>query len=173
MAATSRQTDRTTRHSAVVTLPTDTQILIVREFAAPRHLVYRTWTEPELIKRWWAGDRGEVTGVEVDLRVGGRWRYTMVVRCGSDFDGNEVAFHGEYREIVPNERIVSTEVYEGAPDGEAVNTLTLTEREGRTTLSILVQHSCQEHRDAHINSGMEVGMQEAMDHLEQTAASLI
>jgi uncharacterized protein YndB with AHSA1/START domain len=173
MAATSRQTDRTTRHSAVVTLPTDTQILIVREFAAPRHLVYRTWTEPELIKRWWAGDRGEVTGVEVDLRVGGRWRYTMVVRCGSDFDGNEVAFHGEYREIVPNERIVSTEVYEGAPDGEAVNTLTLTEREGRTTLSILVQHSCHEHRDAHINSGMEVGMQEAMDHLEQTAASLI
>ena len=173
MATTSNPTGNvTTSHTATVTLPTDTQILITREFAAPKHLVYRTWTEPELIKRWWAGDRGKVTGVEVDLRVGGRWRYVMIVRCGSDFDGNEVAFHGEYREIVPNERIVSTEVFEGAPDAEAVNALTLTEREGRTTLSILVQHSCQEHRDMHINSGMEIGMQEAMDHLEQTAVGL-
>jgi uncharacterized protein YndB with AHSA1/START domain len=165
-------TRRTSSGTAVVTLPSDTQILITREFAAPRRLVFRAWTEPELIKRWWSGERGEVTSVEVDLRVGGRWRYVMVVRCGSDFDGTEVAFHGEYREIVRDERIVSTEVFEGAPDGEAVNTLTLTEVDGRTTLSILVDHSCQEHRDAHINSGMEGGMQEAFDHLEEVAVSL-
>ena len=166
-------TRQTTRHSAVVTLPSDTQILITREFAAPAHLVYRTWTEPELIKRWWSGDRGDVTSIAVDLRVGGSWRYVMVVRCGTEFDGTEVAFHGEYREIVPNERIVSTEIYEGAPDGEAVNTVTFTETGGRTTLSILVQHSCKEHRDAHVDSGMEGGLQEALDHFEQTAASLI
>ncbi len=86
--------------------------------------------------------------------------------------GFEVAFHGEYREIVPNERIVSTEVYEGMPEGEALNTLTLTEANGRTTLTILVQHSSQEDRDAHINSGMEAGMQESMDALEQVAISL-
>jgi len=87
-------------------------------------------------------------------------------------DGFEVAFHGEYRELVPDERIVSTEVYEGFPDGEAVDTLTLSEEDGRTTLSILVQHSSKEHRDGHIESGMEDGMQDAFDLLEQVAASL-
>ncbi|HEX4863495.1 MAG TPA: SRPBCC domain-containing protein, partial [Acidimicrobiales bacterium] len=108
---------------ALVTLPSDTQILITREFNAPRSVVYKAWTTPELIRRWWSGDRGEVTVAEVDLRVGGRWRYAMDARGGV-----EVAFHGEYREIVPDERLVSTDVYEGMPDaGEAVNTLTLTE----------------------------------------------
>lgn len=157
----------TSRGTAQVTLPTDTQILITREFDAPRHLVYRAWTTPELIERWWSGDRGEVTGVEVDLRVGGRWRYVMVAN-----DGSEVAFHGEYREIVPYERIVSTEVFEGMPDEEAVDTLTLTEQDGRTTVTVLVQHASREARDAHIESGMEEGLQEAMDHLEEVAVSL-
>ncbi|MEX2275941.1 MAG: SRPBCC family protein [Actinomycetota bacterium] len=153
--------------TAVVSLPTPTQILITREFDAPKHLVYKAWTTPGLIKRWWSGERGEVTSVEVDLRVGGTWRYVMTAN-----EGFEVAFHGEYREIVPNERIVQTEVYEGMPDGEAVDTHTLTEQHGRTTLTVLVQHSSQEHRDAHIDSGMEGGMQEAMDRLEQIAISL-
>lgn len=157
----------TSSGTAVVTLPTDTQILITRELDAPRHLVYRAWTTPELIDRWWNGDRGEVTSAEVDLRVGGRWRYVMVATGGF-----EVAFRGEYREIVPNERIISTEVYEGMPEGEAVNTITFTEEDGRTTLSVLVQHASQEFRDAHIDSGMEGGMQEALDHLEQVAVSL-
>ena len=157
----------TSSGTAVVTLPTDEQILITREFAAPRHLVYKAWTTPELVKRWWSGKRGEVTSVEIDLRVGGTWRYVMVAN-----EGFEVAFHGEYQEIVPNERLVSTEVYEGFPDGEALDTLTLTEEDGRTTLTVLVQHSSKEHRDAHIDSGMEGGMQEAMDLLEQVAVSL-
>jgi uncharacterized protein YndB with AHSA1/START domain len=153
--------------TAQVTLPSDEQILITREFDAPRHLVYRAWTTPELVKRWWSGGYGEVTIAEIDLRVGGTWRYVMIAS-----EGYEVGFHGEYREIVPDERIVSTEVFEGMPDGEAVDTLTLTEEDGRTTLSILVQHSCKEHRDAHINSGMEEGMQKSMDLLEQVATWL-
>jgi uncharacterized protein YndB with AHSA1/START domain len=157
----------TSSGTATVTLPTDEQILITREFDAPKHLVYRAWTTPELVKRWWSGGHGEVTIAEIDLRVGGMWRYVMVAN-----EGFEVGFHGEYREIVPDERLVSTEVYEGMPDGEALNTLTLTEAEGRTTMTILVQHSCQEHRDAHINSGMEAGMQKSMDLLEQVAVSL-
>src|SRR5688500_14213768 len=103
----------TSSRSATVTLPADTQILIRREFDAPRHLVYKAWTTPELVKRWWHAKRGEVTVAEIDLRVGGKWRYAMVTA-----DGQEVAFHGEYREIVPDERIVSTEVYEGIPDAE-------------------------------------------------------
>jgi uncharacterized protein YndB with AHSA1/START domain len=156
-----------TSRTATVTLPTDEQILITREFDAPKHLVYKAWTTPELVKRWWHANRGEMTVAEIDLRVGGTWRYVMVAEGGF-----EVAFHGEYREIVPNERIVSTEVYEGMPDAEALDTLTLSEADGRTTLTILVQHTSKEHRDAHINSGMEDGLQDALDLLEQVAVSL-
>ena len=157
----------TSSGTATVTLPTDEQILITREFDAPKELVYRAWTTPELVKRWWSGGHGEVTIAEIDLRVGGLWRYVMIAN-----EGFEVGFHGEYREIVPDERIVSTEVYEGMPEGEALNTLTLTEADGRTTMTILVQHSCKDHRDAHVNSGMEAGMQKSMDLLEQVAVSL-
>src|ERR687895_1949347 len=99
----------TSSGTATVTLPTDEQILITREFAAPKELVYKAFTTPELVKRWWSANRGEVTIAEIDLRVGGTWRYVMVTTDG----GFEVGFHGEYREIVPNERIVSTEVFEG------------------------------------------------------------
>ena len=156
--------------TATVTLPADDQILITREFDAPKELVYKAWTTPELVKRWWHANRGEVTLAEIDLRVGGTWRYVSKTP-----DGFEVAFRGEYREIVPNERIVSTEAYEGIPDADAnatLNTLTLTEADGRTTLSVLVQAPSKETRDAIIDSGMEAGMQDAMDLLEQVAISL-
>ena len=157
----------TASRKATVTLPADDQILITREFDAPKELVYKAWTTPELVRRWWNAKRGEVTVAEIDLRVGGTWRYVMIADGGF-----EVAFHGEYREIVPNERLVSTEVYEGMPDAEALDTLTLSESEGRTTMTILVQHASKEHRDAHIESGMEDGMQDALDLLEQVAVSL-
>ena len=160
-------TAATSSGTAVVSLPADTQILITREFNAPRHLVYQAWTTPELIKRWWSADRGEVTTAEVDLRAGGTWRYVMTANGGF-----EVAFHREYQEIIPDERIVSTEIYEGMPEAQAISTLTLTETGGCTTLPILVQHTTREHRAAHINSGMEHGLQHAMDHLEQIAVSL-
>jgi uncharacterized protein YndB with AHSA1/START domain len=153
--------------TATVSLPADDQILITREFDAPAQLVWKAWTTPEVVRRWWHANRGEMTVAEIDLRVGGTWRYAMVTP-----EGFEVAFHGEFREIVPNERLVSTEVYEGFPDAEAVDTLTLTEENGRTTLTLLVQHSSKAHRDAHIESGMEAGMQDAMDLLEQVAVSL-
>jgi uncharacterized protein YndB with AHSA1/START domain len=162
----------TSSGTATVTLPTDEQILIRREFDAPRHLVYRAWTTPELVRRWWGAKRGEVTLAEIDLRVGGRWRYLAVTD-----DGFEVGFHGEYREIVPDERIVSTEVYEGMPQGDGpeqgtLNTLTLTEVDGRTTLEVLVEAPSKEIRDAIIESGMEAGMQDALDLLEEVAVSL-
>jgi len=153
--------------TAKVTLPADDQILITREFDAPKHLVYKAWTTPELVERWWHANRGEIKSIEIDLRVGGGWRYVMETP-----DGIEVGFHGEYRELVPDERIVSTEVYEGFPDGVAVDTLTLTEEDGQTTMTVLVQHMSKQHRDAHIESGMEDGMQDAFDLLEQVAASL-
>jgi uncharacterized protein YndB with AHSA1/START domain len=152
---------------ATVTLPTDERILITREFDAPRHLVWKAWTEPELVRRWWSGNRGETTVAEIDLRVGGTWRCVMVTD-----DGFVAAFHGEYREIAPNERIVATEVYEGMPEAEALNTVTFAEADGRTTLTMLVEHASKEARDAHIASGMEAGMREAMDMLEGVANAL-
>src|ERR1700758_5322974 len=99
-----------TTYNAAVTLPAADQILITREFDARKELVYRAWTTPELVERWFGGNHGELISAEIDLRVGGQWRYVT-----SSGDGPDVAFHGEYREIVPGERIVSTEVYEGAP----------------------------------------------------------
>jgi uncharacterized protein YndB with AHSA1/START domain len=160
-----------TSGTATVTLPTDEQILITREFDAPKDLVWKAWTTPELVERWWGAKRGEVTLAEIDLRVGGRWRYVAVTTDG----GFEVAFHGEYREIVPNERLVSTEAYEGIPDPDAnatLNTATFTEEDGRTTLTILVEAPSKEIRDAIIDSGMEAGMQDALDLLEEVAVSL-
>jgi uncharacterized protein YndB with AHSA1/START domain len=157
----------TTTRSAKVTLPTDTQILIEREFDAPRHLVWKAYTTPELIKRWWAGTHGTVTTAEVDLRVGGSWRYVLVT--GADF---EVAFHGKYREVAEPDRLVNTEVYEGAPDGLGVVTTTLTESGGRTTLSQLCDYGDPKVRDAVIDSGMESGMQSSFDELEKVAVSL-
>jgi uncharacterized protein YndB with AHSA1/START domain len=162
----------TSSGTAMLTLPTEEQILITREFDAPKRLVYKAWTTPELIERWWHANRGEVTLVDVDLRVGGKWRYVMVAEGGV-----EVGFHGEYREIVPDERIVSTEVYEGVPQGDGpeegtLNTVTFEETDGRTTVTILVEAPSKEIRDAIIESGMEAGMQDALALLEQVAISL-
>jgi uncharacterized protein YndB with AHSA1/START domain len=161
-------TPMTTSGTAKLTLPSDTEILITREFDAPRHLVYKAWTTPELVRRWWAGQRGRMITAEIDLRVGGAWRYVMIAD-----GGYEVAFHGEFREIVPNERIVNTEIYEGAPEsGAALNLVTFTEAGGRTTLEMLTRVDTKEIRDMIIDSGIEGGMQEGMDLLEQVAVAL-
>ncbi|MFC5290328.1 SRPBCC family protein [Actinokineospora guangxiensis] len=160
----------TTKQSAVITLVGDRTLVITREFDAPAHLVWRVNTEPELIRRWWHANRGEVTECAVDLRVGGKWRWVQVTP-----DGYEVAFSGEYREIDPGRRLVSTELFEGSGLTEAdasVNTVTLTEVDGRTTMRVEVVHTKPEHRTAHIESGMEAGMQDAYDMLEEIAVEL-
>ena len=160
----------TSSGSAKLTFPSDTQIVITREFTAPKHLVYRAVTEPELITRWWNAKRGEVTTCEVDLREGGKWRYVMETP-----DGFEVAFHGEYREIVPNERVITTEAFEGAPDADnnaTVNTMTLTEEGGVTTIAVTIDCPNEFVRNAIVESGMEAGLQDAYDLLEEVAISL-
>jgi uncharacterized protein YndB with AHSA1/START domain len=156
-----------TSGTAKVTLPAEDHILIEREFAAPAHLVWRAVTEPELVRRWWHAGRGEMTACEIDLRVGGAWRYGMRPEGGEEF-----AFYGEFLEIVPHEKIVQTEIFSPFPDNGATNIMTLTERDGVTLLTTLVQHSTPEARDMHINSGMEAGLQDAFDRLERVAISL-
>ena len=99
-----------TSGTAKVTLPADDQILIEREFAAPAQLVWRAVTEPDLVRRWWHAGRGEMTACEIDLRVGGKWRYAMRPEGGEEF-----AFYGEFLEIVPDEKIVQTEIVRAVP----------------------------------------------------------
>lgn len=150
------------RHgSATVSLPSDREILITRSFDAPANVVFEAWTSPDYVKRWYSDDAAPVVTCDIDLRVGGSWRY--VIRTE---DGTEFAWHGTYQEIDPPRRLVSTEVFEGFPDAEAVNTLTLAEHDGTTTLTVNVLHASKENRDGHVNSGMEGGMQQALDRLE-------
>jgi uncharacterized protein YndB with AHSA1/START domain len=155
----------TNRHgSAVITFPSDTAYLITRTFDAPPDLVFKALTTPELVQRWWGFETSKWLVCEIDLRVGGKWRY--VTRD----DGEDVGFHGEYREITPPHRLVFTEMYEGipdpGPDSYPVNTVTLEEADGVTTMKLLVQHTSKEDRDAVIASGMEAGMQVSYDRLE-------
>jgi uncharacterized protein YndB with AHSA1/START domain len=155
-----------------VTFPSDTEILITRTVGAPRHLVYRAWTTPGLVRRWWPGRRGEMTVADMDFRVGGTWRYVMVAHGGF-----EVAFHGIYREIVANERIVHTEVMElpgtapDSEDGAVLNTVTCEAADGgATVVRIRTDAGSREVRDMIAQSGMEGGVREQFEIIEELAA---
>jgi len=158
----------TNRHgSAVITLPSDTEYLVTRVFDAPAELVFKAYTTPELVKRWWGFETSEWLVCDIDLRVGGEWRFVVQER------DMEVGFHGEYREIERPHRLVSTEAYEGIPDPDAnaaLNILTLDERDGVTTMTVLVQMPSQEARDEVLASGMEGGMQVSYNRLEDLVA---
>jgi uncharacterized protein YndB with AHSA1/START domain len=149
-----------------VTTPSDTEILLSRIFDAPRHLVFETMTKPEHVRRWWCMDGYTMSVCDIDFRVGGKWRYVMV---GPD---GEVGFRGVYKEIVPVERIVQTEIFEPFPDSPSLCTMTLEERDGKTYYQTLVQHTSKEARDMHVQSGMEVGAAIALDRLEEIAQAL-
>lgn len=153
---------------ATVTLPSPEQIRITREFNAPPHLVYRAWTTPDLVRRWWTGGQDVVTSIEIDLRPGGTWRYAMAADDGEE----EVAFSGEYREVVAGERLVYTEVKQDRPGVEALTTVTFSPAaHGRTIVSITVRYGRQQDRDVHL-SYMGGGLDDAMDHLERVARAL-
>jgi uncharacterized protein YndB with AHSA1/START domain len=147
-----------------VTLPTDREIAMTRIFNAPRRLVFEAFTRPELLKRWF-GPRGWSLEVcEVDLRVGGTWRY--IVRGP---DGTKMGMRGVYREITPPERLVFTEAFDDYP-GESFVTTVLVEDRGVTTMSATLLYSSQEIRDLVIKSGMEHGAAESYDRLAELLA---
>ena len=157
-----------------VSFPSDEEVLITRTVNAPRHLIYKAWTTPDLVRRWWPGRRGEMTVADMDFRVGGAWQYVMVAHGES-----EVAFHGTYREIVPNERIVHTEIMEtpgtahDSEEGAVLNTVTFEEADGGATLvSIRTDAGSKEVRDIIAQSGMEDGVREQFEIIEELAASL-
>jgi uncharacterized protein YndB with AHSA1/START domain len=155
--------------SAKVTLQGDREILIVRQFDAPAALIFKAVTTPDLVKRWWGFPTSEWLVCNIDLRVGGKWRYVVQDQA------MQIGFHGEYREIVPPYRVVNTEAYEGIPNPDAaasVVTSTFEEVEGITTMTTHVLHVEPSHRDAHIASGMESGMQLSMNRLEDLVGGL-
>lgn len=145
----------------------DTDIEMSREFDAPKHLVFLAHTKCEHMKRWW-GPRGfEFAECSIDFREGGKWRIVQ-----RDLEGNLHAFRGEYRRIVPDELIEWTFEYEGMPGEIAVETMTLTEKDGRTTLKALSKGPSKEGRDAMVASGMEWGARQTWDRLEELATQL-
>ena len=147
-----------------VTLPSDRETMLTRVFDAPRRMVWDALTQPELIRRWF-GPRGwSLAECQVDLRVGGKWRYVL-----QGPDGQKMGMSGEYRELSPPDRCVYTEAFDDFPGHSVVTTL-LVEEGGKTTLTATILAPSKEVRDAVIASGMEHGAAETYDRLAELLA---
>jgi uncharacterized protein YndB with AHSA1/START domain len=154
-----------TNTGITLTLPSDTEIVMERVFDAPRELVWQAHSACEHLTQWWA--RGHDMSCEMDFRPGGAYRFVEHAP-----DGNDYAFRGEYREIVAPERIVQTFEFEGMPGVVAVETLTLVERDGRTTITAHADFGSKENRDGMLSSGMEAGAAQSWNHLEEVLRKL-
>jgi uncharacterized protein YndB with AHSA1/START domain len=150
-----------------VTLPSDREIRLSRVFNAPRRLIFEAMSKPEHVARWWGPREYTTTVSDMDFRVGGAWRFVQLAA-----DGSEFGFRGEYREIVPPERVVQTFEWEGMPGHISVDTMTLDERDGKTTLTTTSVFTSVEDRDGMLQSGMEKGAGETYDRLEEFVQTL-
>ena len=159
---------------AEVTLPSDSQVEVRRSFKAPRALVYRAYSEPELVRRWMLGPPGWTMPVcEVDMRVGGTYRW----RWRSEQDGSEFGFTGVFREVDPGKRVVHTEAFDpgtaaGGEPGEAIVTITFVEEGGFTTVTTNIDFGTREVRDAAMATGMTDGMEISYQRLDAELVSL-
>jgi uncharacterized protein YndB with AHSA1/START domain len=153
--------------TVTVTLPSDLEIAVTREFAAPRRLVFEAFTRPEHIRRWWGPRSLTMTVCDVDLRPGGAWRFVQRMP-----DGQEVGFRGVYQEIVAPERLVHTFIFEPMPEHDAVVTVLFEERNGKTTVTETTRHKTKFGRDGHLNSGMEEGMTDSYARLDELLPTL-
>jgi uncharacterized protein YndB with AHSA1/START domain len=159
----------TNSHTFTLTTPSDREIRITRLFDAPRHLVFEAMTKPEHVKRWWGNldDRYSVPVCDIDLRVGGAWRFV-----GRGPEGQYPAFHGVYREIDAPGRLVYTEIFEPYPDVESVVTQLLTEEGGKTRITVTSLYPSLDVRDMVLKTGMEKGAALSYDHLDDVAREL-
>ena len=156
------------KNKLVITTPSDLEIAMTRDFAGPRPLVWEVFTRPEHVKQWWGHKHLEMVVCEIDLRVGGAYRYT-----GRIPDGTEVPFRGVYREIAAPDRLVYTEIYDVpmARDHEGVVTTTFTEKAGKTTVHSVVRYDSKETRDVVLASGMERGVEAGYDQIDEMLAT--
>jgi uncharacterized protein YndB with AHSA1/START domain len=159
-----------TIEKAQVSQPSDREVKVTRSFKAPRALVYKAYTEPQLLKRWLLGPPGWTMPVcEMDVRVGGRYRW----RWRSDKDGKEFGFAGTFREVQPAAKLVHTEAYDPGtvadqyPESEAIVTVTFTEEDGVTTVTSLIDFGSKEARDAAVSTGMTDGMEQSYQLLDR------
>ena len=152
------------KHGLTLTLPSDCEFVLTRVFNAPRRLVFDAWTKPEHVKLWYGCHIMTLRTCEIDLRVGGAYRYVMRAP-----DGVDHTMQGSYREITPPARLVYTEGYvtEGFTSNEALVTVTFDERDGKTTLTSRVVHQSRQDRDGHLNAGVEKGAAETLDRLAE------
>ena len=152
--------------TAKATMQGERELVVTRTFDAPRHLVYKAWTEPKYVKQWMLGPEGWSMPVcEVDLRPGGAWHFVW-----RHNDGQEMEMHGVYKEVNPPERVVSTESW-GGPWPETVNTLVFTEKDGKTTMTLTILYVSKEARDEALKTGMTKGMELSFQRLEKVLAS--
>lgn len=149
------------------TMPSDEEIAMTRSFKAPKALVWDVYTKPEHIRHWWGPADMPLSVCEVDLRVGGKWRYVA-----NGPDGMVVAFSGEFTEIAQPERLVNTEFFEEYPDNGSVVTTTFEEQDGLTTLVSTTRYESQEVRDMVLATGMEGGAAEAWQRIADVLESL-
>jgi len=157
----------TNSETLTLTLPSDLEIVVTREFNAPRHLVFEAWTRPEHLVKWWGPRSLTMTVCNVDLSIGGEYRFVL-----RSPEGEEYGFNGIYREIVRPDRLVHTFIFEPMPEHGSVVTVTFEESEGRTKVTETTLHATREGRDGHLQSGMEEGMRETYDRLDDLLASL-
>jgi uncharacterized protein YndB with AHSA1/START domain len=144
------------------TTPSDREVVMTREVEAPRELVFDAWTKPEHVQQWMLGPSGWTMPVcEIDLRPGGAWRFVW-----GRADGTEMEMRGEYREVTPPERLVSTESW-GGDWPETINTVTLSEEDGKTTITQTVLYPSREARDAALETGMKDGVSLSFDRLAE------
>jgi uncharacterized protein YndB with AHSA1/START domain len=175
MAAVKEESEALSMNKTTLELPSDREILISRAFNGPARLVFDAFTKPELVARWWAPRSLGVSIVscDADVRVGGTYRYVMQVR-----DRGRMAFSGTYQEVTPPSRVVYTEHFEPTaagtnPDDVGITvTVTFDERDGKTYLTSRSLCPTKELRDGIIATGMETGMRETMEQLEELVASL-
>jgi uncharacterized protein YndB with AHSA1/START domain len=148
--------------NASITYPSDTELLIRRDFSAPRDLVFAALTQPEHVREWYGMSEDGMLVCDIDFRVGGKWHYVLAGAPGTE----NHSFSGEYLEIDAPSRVVSTEGYDNMPGATYVVTVTLDEADGVTTLRSHLQYPSQAFRDGHVNSGMAYGMNISYNRLD-------
>lgn len=149
----------------------DREIVMKRTFAAPARLVFEVFTKADFVAQWWAPKKCgvEMVSAEADVRVGGKWRYTL-----RNSDSEVISFYGEYTEVTPPDRIVYSELFSKFPDGPAVIvTVTFVEKDGKTELTSTQLYPSKEVREFVVSTGMEFGANETHDQLEELVASLL
>lgn len=157
-----------TKHSeSMITLPSDRELVMTRAFKAPAHILFDMWTKPEHVRKWYAVRSTTMTVCDIDLRVGGAWRWVVTKP-----NGFEVAFSGVFQEIDPPHRLQRTEFFEAMPGAGSIVTLIFDEKDGETTLTVNMLFEKKEDRDICLKSGMELGVKECFENIDKLIAAM-